>query len=875
MPLGSSRNRRLTQLVAVALFLTGAIWLGLMLRDSGGRSPTGGANDWVGLAGSPRSDVSVGERALVVLRAPSLASRVAAAGGFASDEQEREWAVEASSDQKTIIAKLALRGAAVDPEYSFTRVLNGFSAALDAGSIAVLERSPEVLGVYPVRITYPASIDVESLGNPPALTRGYHPQVSLPPYDGQDVTIALLDTGVDRLHEYLRGHVLSGVDVVGGDPDVSAAPNPDNRSELERHGTQLAGIVVGPGALGGVAPGASIFPVRVAGWQRDASGAYEVYGRTDQLIAGLEHAVDPNGDGDAHDGARIALVGVSAPLAGFADGPEARAVRGAAALDTLVVAPAGNDGTAGTAFGTIGAPGGVDEALTVGALDLRRRSERVRVVIRSGLDVLFNGAVPLGGSAAPATPLDRSLARPRPQAVTSGGLIPAPSLESFFNAKGYSLVAGRAALVPAGDDPRTAARNASLAGSKAVVLYGGTVPSGALGLDENVTVPVVSVPGRVGREASARLGRGEDVDVSIGRPYPVTNPDEGRIAPFSSSGPSFAGAVKPDLVAPGVGIATSDAGATSEGYPAFATVSGSSAAAAVVAGAAAVLIQARPALDQSELRSLLVTTATPLEGVPVTAQGVGSLDLAATEPVSLVVQTQTLTFPLIGGRQKQVSLRLELKNLAAQAQLVAASALPQDRQDWLRLSVKPAQVLIEPGGRAFVKVTASVSGKHPGASVQGAVALLLSNGRMLRVPWALRVASKGHSDMIARATLSRSRFDPSDNAPTLLTLGIGRVGGGSGREIEPATRVDVELWNVDGRLLGVLARMRDVLPGHYVFGLTGRSPAGVTLAPGRYKLRIVVVPSGGGTRSLRSLPFTITRSKSSTVQTNVGGTAPH
>ena len=67
------------------------------------------------------------------------------------------------------------------------------------------------------------------------------------------------------------------------------------------------------------------------------------------------------------------------------------------------------------------------------------------------------------------------------------------------------------------------------------------------------------------------------------------------------------------------------------------------------------------------------------------------------------------------------------------------------------------------------------------------------------------------------------------------------------REIEPATRVDVELWNADGRYLGVLARMRDVLPGHYVFGLTGRSPAGVSLTPGAYKLRIVVVPSGGGT----------------------------
>jgi hypothetical protein len=283
-----------------------------------------------------------------------------------------------------------------------------------------------------------------------------------------------------------------------------------------------------------------------------------------------------------------------------------------------------------------------------------------------------------------------------------------------------------------------------------------------------------------------------------------------------------------------------------------------------------VLTEARPALDESELRSLLVTTSKPLARVPVTAQGVGALDLTATEHVSLVVQPQALTFPLLGGRQKQVTLRLELRNLGAQTLLVAPSVHLQGDQGWLRLRIVPARVLIKAGRRVYVKVRARLIGKHPGTSAQGTIALLLSNGRVLHVPWALRVASQGQSKMIARATLSRRRFDPSDNAPTLLTLGLGRVGGAVEREIEPATRVDIELWNSDGRFLGVLARMRDVLPGHYVFGLTGRNPAGVTLSPGTYRLQIVVVPSGGGKSSLRSLPFTIMRSQSSTVQTTTG-----
>ena len=124
-----------------------------------------------------------------------------------------------------------------------------------------------------------------------------------------------------------------GIDLVGGDADADAQPNPQKPDAVERHGTELAGLLVGsggPGGLQGVAPGATVLPIRVAGWQPTPSGASVVYARTDQLIAGLERAVDPNGDGDAHDAARIALIGVAEPFASFADSPEAQAVDGRA-----------------------------------------------------------------------------------------------------------------------------------------------------------------------------------------------------------------------------------------------------------------------------------------------------------------------------------------------------------------------------------------------------------------------------------------------------------------------------------------------------------------------------------------------------------------
>ena len=168
--------------------------------------------------------------------------------------------------------------------------------------------------------------------------------------------------------------MLRGIDIVDGRDDTPAAADPDGSGRVEHHGTELAGILVGaggPAGISGVATGASVLPIRIAGWQHDLKGGWAVYSRTDQLIAGLERAVDPNVDGDAHDAARIALIGVAASYGAFADSPEARAIRGALRLDTLVVAPVGNDGNAGPTFRVDRRAGRSAGALAVGATDSR------------------------------------------------------------------------------------------------------------------------------------------------------------------------------------------------------------------------------------------------------------------------------------------------------------------------------------------------------------------------------------------------------------------------------------------------------------------------------------------------------------------------
>src|SRR5947208_6531847 len=321
-----------------------------------------GEPSWQGLAGAQRPRVAVGQRVIVVLKAPALAERVGNAGGLATSEDEQRWTETAVAAQKLLVARLRVEGVVAQPEFSYTHTINGFSAAFDARGIALLERAPEVAGVYPVRAAYPATTSSQLLSSAQS---GERPGIALSDRDGRGVTIALLDTGVDRAEPFLQGRMIAGIDIVGGDPDASAAPQPDAPAELEAHGTELAGLLVGSGrpyALAGVAPGATLLPIRVAGWQRDAFARWAVYGRTDQVLAGIERAIDPNGDGDAHDAARIALVGVAQPFDGFADGPLARAATGATRLDTLVVAPAGNDGPAGPGYGSIAGPGGAPDA---------------------------------------------------------------------------------------------------------------------------------------------------------------------------------------------------------------------------------------------------------------------------------------------------------------------------------------------------------------------------------------------------------------------------------------------------------------------------------------------------------------------------------
>jgi subtilisin family serine protease len=794
---------------------------------------------WQGVLGA-RPPASTGQRYIVVLRAPSLASKVETAGGEATEADMQRWTTAATSAQDQFLARMAASGARLTREYRYVHLLNGFSSRLDPTTLELLEHDHEVAGVYPVRIAYPA-VDERSA----AVDAAAAPGIDVPGLDGSGVTVALLDTGVDPSHPYLRDSVLPGLDVIDPGSGGIAQPNPSVPGRPERHGTELAGVVSGsdgPDGLHGVAPGASILPVRVAGWQPDAEGGYAVYSRTDQILAGLEGAVDPNGDGDAHDAARIALVGVAEPYASFPDGPLARAIAGASELDMLVVAPAGNDGDAGPSFGNIGGPGGAPDALTVGAADGRPATPTVRLFVRAGLRVLYDGVMPLGG--APGETVTATVVPVSRQSAQKG-------IGALFE-NGVSTVAGRAALLARGALSEETVEEATTAGAVAV-LGDGPIPAGAFSLDVPTGVPVVGLPDGLALTMRALVASGIPVTASIGSVGVAANGEGSSIATFSSRGLGFGGVVKPEIAAPGVAVPTSEPGRGQDGEARYGTVSGTSVAAAVAAGAAAVLAEGHPRASAAELAGLLVGSAQPLES-DSTAVGAGLLDLRSAVQQEVVAEPSSISF----GTRRRAAPELErtfaVRNVSSRPLSVSIDA--KDAPVGVSLTVDPSHLRLPAGASDEVVLRADTSALPKDATAAtGVLTLRVGGSTSVRLPWGLAIPSP-NVRLISRVTLKTNGGRVSDATPDVLGLVAGAVVPAPGPQVRPVDLLAVQLWR-GKKLLGVLASRRELLPGRYTFGLTGRGPSGERLRRGSYTIRIVVRPGDGTPMQAVTVPYAV------------------
>ena len=188
--------------------------------------------------------VAVGQRVLVVLRSPSMAERVALTGGVASEQQGARLDAEALAAQQQLLSELEhAAGSGRGSEFSYSRVLNGFSAPLDPRAIAVLERRPEVAGVYPVRDGLPGVGLVDAARRRGRRARGEQPAGAA----AAGLRRPRRDDRAARHRRRPRAPVPARPRPAGDRPRrrrrATRAPraDPDGSNRLERHGTEMAG----------------------------------------------------------------------------------------------------------------------------------------------------------------------------------------------------------------------------------------------------------------------------------------------------------------------------------------------------------------------------------------------------------------------------------------------------------------------------------------------------------------------------------------------------------------------------------------------------------------------------------------------------------
>jgi hypothetical protein len=130
-------------------------------------------------------------------------------------------------------------------------------------------------------------------------------------------------------------------------------------------------------------------------------------------------------------------------------------------------------------------------------------------------------------------------------------------------------------------------------------------------------------------------------------------------------------------------------------------------------------------------------------------------------------------------------------------------------------------------------------------------------GLPIDVPWVITFGPR-ITATLSSVHLSLKTFTPSDTRPALLSFVAGAVpSSDQGPDIQPDAAVDLELWSAKGGRIGLLARMLDVLPGRYSYGVTGRDPTGQVLPAGDYTLKLIAYPVGGGSATVRTVAVRI------------------
>lgn len=604
---------------------------------------------------------SVGMRSLTLAKAQTVEVIVGLQGLSLAGEQayreqmglppldgagQRAYVASLAAAQAPVVAALTAAGATVRYQYRLT--YDGVDVV--GGRVALTQVISRLPGVQRIDLAQADNLLLDA-SVPFIFDGATYAQLG---GDGTGVTIALIDTGIDYTHATFGGagtlaayqaidptklagsgfptaKVIGGFDLVGENYDArgatapggtcSATPVPDpNPLDANGHGTHTASTAAGMEVRDpvthalltphGVAPGALLYEFKVfSGCAADGTASTS----NANVIAAIEMAVDPNGDGDTSDHANVISMSLGSDF-GRDTTPDAVAANAAVDLGAIVVASAGN---AGNVPYITGSPATGSKVISVAAgNDPKIKVQLLGVAHSTGADGSYESVE------AAITPLLTTTGAVS-GLTTSVGLACSPLAAGSLTGMIPLITRGTCTF----HDKILHAQNA---GAIAVVVRNNVAGDPIImgGSSAGITIPAVMISQADGAKIRAGLTSTTTFTLDPANQLPI--PD--RLAAFTSAGPRFGdSAIKPDLTAPGVEILSALVASGTGSSP----VSGTSFSAPHIAGAVAILREIHPDWTPAEIKDVLMNTATDTSrtGVvyPVALQGAGRVrvDVAA------------------------------------------------------------------------------------------------------------------------------------------------------------------------------------------------------------------------------------------------------
>lgn len=779
----------------------------------------------------------------VALSRPPVGATVAqdslTTGGLPSTAVQKAQTTAVRAQQDSVIG--AARGLGAKPLGRATRAANVVAMSVPATRLTDLTRIAGVVSVKPLT-RYVTQADPGGSGS--LAQAAEYLQVTGPRQqgvDGRGVSIAVLDSGVDYTHQYLGGpgteaayaecyqgasgtardaaptgacaalfgptapKVKGGYDFVGetwvgGEGSPPEAPDP-NPIDAEGHGTHVADIAAGRSADGthkGIAPGADVYAVKVcSAVSTSCSGV--------AILQGIDWSLDPNGDGDISDAVDIMNLSLGQAY-GQEQDDSTVAVNNAVRAGVVAVISAGNN--ADRPF-IVGSPSTAERAISVAQTAL---PDDKLYTIATDRGITVRNSKLQSWSPAPTSVLTAPLAQP--SGSPFGGT---PADFAGFPAGAVALVQRGGAV-----NASLKAQNAQAAGASAVIIWNnvpGDPPDFSFGGGPEVTIPTLTISLANGQRLAAADAAG---DVTVTLDPAATTPLTDTTVGTSSRGPAISGiTAKPDIGAPGAWL-SAEVG-TGTGQTNF---GGTSGAAPVVSGAAALVLQKHPRANPRVVKARLLNNAstgnrTPdaeadLYPTPVTRIGAGEVRVAPALDATSVL--------LNGQRGSTGNIGLGLPHLT-------------------RTTTYDVRVTVSNTSRRTQAYLLSPQFRDPADAATGAVTV--------RAPRSVTVRAGRSADVVVKVTI-----DPAKLAEWPFTHTAGLTGDGSalngpefdGNLLAISTSGTLHLgWTVlpqrsadvsadasvrAGRQLTLTNRSRVLDGAADVFALTGTSPRLPRPAPG-------------------------------------------